>query len=159
MLGLSGIAHLQHNKNRWSAWVPLNFHMTSLLFMIIQITCARWGRPTSLAHSSFGEPFVGENRRNTSLVFFSKWERNQTRGEFANDCSQRLQPEPQRTLFSVAPCETGTIPHKYSAGLRSGAHRYNHDLACADSSRGACDGCLGIGLVPGHVNEEQRVHW
>ena len=49
------------------------------------------GRPTNLAHSSFGEPLVGEKLWNISLVFssFSKWERNQTQVEFANDCSQR----------------------------------------------------------------------
>ena len=37
--------------------------------------------------------------------------------------------------------ETGTIPFKYRAGLRSGAHRYDHNLARADSSRNAGDGC------------------
>ena len=30
------------------------------------------GGPTTLAHSSFGEPSVEETRRNTSLVFLSK---------------------------------------------------------------------------------------
>jgi hypothetical protein len=37
--------------------------------------------------------------------------------------------------------DTGTIPHKYRAGLRSGAHRFNHDLASADSAPGSGDGC------------------
>ena len=32
-------------------------------------------RQTSLARPTFGEPFVGENRRSTCLVPFSKWER------------------------------------------------------------------------------------
>ena len=37
--------------------------------------------------------------------------------------------------------ETGTIPYKHLAGLRSRAHRYNRDLARADSSSGAGNGC------------------
>ena len=38
--------------------------------------------------------------------------------------------------------DTGTIPHKYLAGTRSGAHRYDHAIARADSAPGAGDGCL-----------------
>ena len=38
--------------------------------------------------------------------------------------------------------DTGTIPFRYRSGCRNGAHRYNHELASADSSRGAGDGCL-----------------
>ena len=41
--------------------------------------------------------------------------------------------------------DTGTIPFKYRAGRRRlnvpGAHRYNHNLARADSAPGAADGC------------------
>ncbi len=37
--------------------------------------------------------------------------------------------------------DTGTIPFKYSAGLRNGARRYDHNLARADSAPGAADGC------------------
>ena len=37
--------------------------------------------------------------------------------------------------------DMGAIPHKYRAGLRSGAHRFNHDLARADSVPGSGDGC------------------
>ena len=37
--------------------------------------------------------------------------------------------------------DMGTIPHKYRAGLRSGAHRFDHDLARADSGPGRWDGC------------------
>ena len=33
--------------------------------------------------------------------------------------------------------DTGTIPFGYSNGCRNRAHSYNHDLASADSSRGA----------------------
>ena len=36
--------------------------------------------------------------------------------------------------------DVGTIPHKYRAGLRSGTHCFDHDLARADSApRG--EGC------------------
>ena len=37
--------------------------------------------------------------------------------------------------------DTDTIPSKYRAGLRNGAHRYDHNLARADSAPGAADGC------------------
>jgi len=37
--------------------------------------------------------------------------------------------------------DTGTIPFKYRDGLRNGAHRYDQNLARADSSRGGGDGC------------------
>ena len=37
--------------------------------------------------------------------------------------------------------DTGTIPFRYRSGCCNGSHRYNHDLASADSSRGAGDGC------------------
>ena len=37
--------------------------------------------------------------------------------------------------------DMGTIPHKYRAGLRSGAHRFDHDLARADSAPGRGDCC------------------
>ena len=36
--------------------------------------------------------------------------------------------------------DTGTITFHYRDGCRNGAHRYNHDLARADSSAGAGDG-------------------
>ena len=45
-----------------------------------------------------------------------------------------------RRLPVVRAGDTGTIPFKYSAGLRSGAHRYDHNLARADSSSNAGDG-------------------
>ena len=37
--------------------------------------------------------------------------------------------------------DTGTIPFSLRNGCRNGAHRYNHDLAKADTSAGAADGC------------------
>ena len=37
--------------------------------------------------------------------------------------------------------DTGTIPFSYRTGLRNGAHRYDHDLARADTRHGAGDGC------------------
>jgi hypothetical protein len=37
--------------------------------------------------------------------------------------------------------DTGTIPFSYRDGCRNGAHRYDHDLANADSRPGAGDGC------------------
>ena len=37
--------------------------------------------------------------------------------------------------------DTGTIPHKYRAGTRSGAHRFDRAIARADTSPGAGDGC------------------
>ena len=37
--------------------------------------------------------------------------------------------------------DTGTIPHKYRTALRSGAHRFNDQIARADSRPGAGDGC------------------
>ena len=72
------------------------------------------------------------------------------------NCGSRLvyEPLPGKEVVYVVPassvlgrlpvvraCETGTIPFKYRAGLRSGAHRYDHNLARADSSRNAGDGC------------------
>ena len=51
--------------------------------------------------------------------------------------------------------DTGTIPHKYCTATRSCAHRYNAQLARADSRPGAGDGfCewLGTRLVAGYVN-------
>ena len=64
--------------------------------------------------------------------------------------------------------DTGTIPFRYSAGLRNGrAHRYDHDLARADTRHWAGDGRLrwqshvfrqrlGAWLVQGYVNEWVR---
>ena len=72
------------------------------------------------------------------------------------ECCSRLvyEPLPGKEVMYVLPAssvlgrlpvvragETGTTPHKFRAGLRSGAHRYNHDLARFDSSRGPGDGC------------------
>ena len=72
------------------------------------------------------------------------------------NCSSRLIYEqlPGKEVVCVVPAlsvlgrlpvvlasDTGTIPFKYRAGLRSGAHRYDHNLARADSSRNAGDGC------------------
>ncbi len=37
--------------------------------------------------------------------------------------------------------DTGTIPHKYHTATRSGAHRFNAQIARADSRPGAGDGC------------------
>lgn len=37
--------------------------------------------------------------------------------------------------------DTGTIPFRYRDGCRNGAHRYDRNLARADSSAGAGDGC------------------
>ena len=37
--------------------------------------------------------------------------------------------------------DTGTIPFSYRNGCRNGAHRYDPDLARADSSPAAGDGC------------------
>ena len=37
--------------------------------------------------------------------------------------------------------DTGTIPFSNGNGCRNGAHRYDHDLARADSRPGAGDGC------------------
>ena len=37
--------------------------------------------------------------------------------------------------------DTGTIPYSYRDGCRNGAHRYNHNLARADTRPGAGDGC------------------
>ena len=52
---------------------------------------------------------------------------------------------PASSVFGRLPVvragETGTIPYKHLAGLRSRAHRYNRDLARADSSSGAGNGC------------------
>ena len=36
--------------------------------------------------------------------------------------------------------DKGTIPQKYCAGLRRGAHRFDPDLARADSALGSGDG-------------------
>ena len=36
--------------------------------------------------------------------------------------------------------DTGTIPFSYRNGCSNGAHRYDHDLARADSRAGAGDG-------------------
>ena len=46
-------------------------------------------------------------------------------------------------LPAVLAGDTGTISHKYSAGLRSGAHRFDlgQDLAKADSAPVSGDGC------------------
>ena len=72
------------------------------------------------------------------------------------ECCSRLvyEPLPGKEVVYVVPASsvlgrlpvvlegnTGTIPFKYRAGLGSGAHRYNHNLARADSSRGAGHGC------------------
>ena len=46
-----------------------------------------------------------------------------------------------RRLPLVRAGDTGTIPFGYRNGCRNGAHRYNHYLASADSSRGAGDCC------------------
>ena len=40
----------------------------------------------------------------------------------------------------VRAVDTGTIPSRYLDGCRNGAHRYDHNLARADSSAGAGDG-------------------
>ena len=45
-----------------------------------------------------------------------------------------------RRLPVVWAGDTGIIPFGYCSGCRNGAHRYNHDLASVDSSRGAGDG-------------------
>ena len=37
--------------------------------------------------------------------------------------------------------DTVTIPFSYRDGCRNGSHRYDHDLANADTSAGAGDGC------------------
>ena len=37
--------------------------------------------------------------------------------------------------------DMGTIPFSYRSGCSNDAHSYNHDLASADSNRGAGDGC------------------
>ena len=50
--------------------------------------------------------------------------------------------------------DMGTIPHKHRAELRSGIHRFNHDLARAGSAPGSWDGsvtaaqCLFQYIVP-----------
>ena len=58
--------------------------------------------------------------------------------------------------------DTGTIPFRCRSGCRNGAHRYNHELASADSSRGLPNVLrefLGAGLVPRPLkcNEVQRM--
>ena len=56
--------------------------------------------------------------------------------------------------------DMGTIPHKHRAGLCSGAHRFDPDLARADSAPGSWDCCpnilcpfLGFRLVRQCVNK------
>ena len=71
-------------------------------------------------------------------------------------CGSRLVYEPQhgKEVLYVVPVssvlgrlpvvragDTGTIPFQYRQGLRNGAHRYEHDLARADTRPGAGDGC------------------
>ena len=64
---------------------------------------------------------------------------------------------PASSVFGRLPVvlagDTGTIPFKYSAGLRSGAHHYDHNLTRADV---LCE-LVGSGLVQGYVNEELHV--
>ena len=70
------------------------FHMTRLQLMSMLNTCedalSPGERLTSLAHSSFDEPLVGEYRGKTCLSFsVNEGEtRPETWVEFANDCSQ-----------------------------------------------------------------------
>ena len=48
-------------------------------------------------------------------------------------------------MFCQSPLSSGDcgiIPFSYRDGCRNGAHRYDHDLASADTSAGAGDGCL-----------------
>ena len=44
-------------------------------------------------------------------------------------------------LLVIRAGDTGTIPFSYSYGCRNGAHKYNQDLASADTRSGAGDGC------------------
>ena len=58
--------------------------------------------------------------------------------------------------------DTGTIPFRCRSGCRNGTHRYSHELASADSSRGLPNVLrefLGAGLVqrPLKCNEVQRM--
>ena len=44
-------------------------------------------------------------------------------------------------VVTVRAGDTGTIPFSYRDGCRNGSNCYDHDLANADTSAGAGDGC------------------